>query len=39
MQVIANNQIDVVRYDYNRILEVKPRGSSNNALPKALICF
>jgi len=28
IKVIDNPQIDVVRYDYNRILEVKPRGIS-----------
>lgn len=35
--VLALHQVDVVKYDYNRILEVKPKGINKGVTTKAIL--
>ena len=35
--MLVAHQVDVVRYDYNRILEVRPKGINKGVTTKAII--
>lgn len=37
IKILANPNVDVVRYDYNRILEVKPHGVSKGLAATAIL--